>query len=219
MDWIKTKIMARHIENELNKALVFIPDISGFSEFSHNTDIILGKYIIMELLNSIIESNFLNLKISEIEGDAVLFYRYGKLPEIRIILDQYEKMLINFKIKLHEINLRLQTKINLSLKLIVHYGYVMEYKLSGFRKLYGEVLVEAHLLLKNSIKSKNYVLFTEQALLDSEFEENSIELPKWVSRGALCMKRKNMKDLCFSYYEYNIMELKVNVLLEMNNSS
>src|SRR5690606_15743674 len=125
-------------------------------EFSHNTDIILGKYIIMELLNTIIESNFLNLKISEIEGDAVLFYRYGKAPDILAILTQYENMLVNFKIKLHEINLRLKTKIELSLKLIVHYGHIVEFKVDHFKKLYGEVIVESHLLLKNSIKSINY---------------------------------------------------------------
>ncbi|MEH6680281.1 MAG: DUF2652 domain-containing protein [Sediminicola sp.] len=201
-------------ENNMHKALVFIPDISGFTQFSHNTDIVLGKHIIKELLHCIIDSNFLNLKISEIEGDAVLFYRYGKVPEINTVLIQYENMLINFKRKLHDLNVRFQTKIDLSLKLIVHYGPVLEYRLNKFKKLYGDVVVESHILLKNSIKSRNYVLFTKEAILGSVKPESNVPLPEWITMGSLTLKRKGMDDISFSYYEYNLNRLRPNVIMQ-----
>ena len=54
------------------KGLIFIPDISGFTNFVKKIDDELGWKITRELLIEIIESNPLYLEISEIEGDAVL---------------------------------------------------------------------------------------------------------------------------------------------------
>ena len=56
------------------KSLLFIPDITGFTEFVNNTEIEHGQHIISELLEKIIDSNELSMEISEVEGDAVLFY-------------------------------------------------------------------------------------------------------------------------------------------------
>ena len=60
------------------KGLIFIPDISGFTNFVKKIDIELGRKITRELLIEIIESNPLYLEISEFEGDAVLYYKQGK---------------------------------------------------------------------------------------------------------------------------------------------
>jgi len=57
------------------QGLIFIPDISGFTNFVKNIDIDLGVSITSDLLNGIIDNNPLDLDISEIEGDAVLYYR------------------------------------------------------------------------------------------------------------------------------------------------
>ena len=56
-------------------ALFFIPDISGFTEFVHNTAINHSKHIISELLEILIDSNRSNFKLAEIEGDALFFYK------------------------------------------------------------------------------------------------------------------------------------------------
>lgn len=205
------------MENTTNNALIFIPDISGFSRFTHDTDIISGKYVIMELLTTIIESNSLHLKISEIEGDAVLFYRFGKAPDTSSILSQFEKILISFRLKLHEINLRLRTKTDLSLKLIVHYGPIMEYRVDHFKKLYGEAIVESHFLLKNTIESTSYVLFTEQALEACDADRHAVVLPDWVAKKELCIKGENRQERHLSYYRYDIDLLRKNVLLRMEN--
>lgn len=55
------------------KGLLFIPDISGFTKFVHENEIEHSRIIIEELLENIINSNEIGLKISEVEGDAVLF--------------------------------------------------------------------------------------------------------------------------------------------------
>src|SRR6476620_1141940 len=80
-----------------NSGLLFIPVISGFTKFVNETEIEHSRYIIEELLENIINSNQISLNISEIEGDAVLFYRFGKTPSLKEICDQVEHMFCNFQ--------------------------------------------------------------------------------------------------------------------------
>ena len=58
-----------------NKALIFIPDISGFTKFVTKCAIDHSNQIISNLINIIVDSNQLGLQVAEIEGDAVLFKR------------------------------------------------------------------------------------------------------------------------------------------------
>ena len=65
-----------------NKGLLFIPDISGFTRFINETEIEHSRLIIQELLELLINANEMGLEISEIEGDAILFYKNGELPDV-----------------------------------------------------------------------------------------------------------------------------------------
>ena len=53
-----------------NKGLLFIPDISGFTQFVSETEIEHSRLIIQELLEILIDSNQTGLEISEIEGPS-----------------------------------------------------------------------------------------------------------------------------------------------------
>src|SRR4030095_16199512 len=79
-----------------NKGLLFIPDISGFTRFVNETEIEHSRLIIQELLEILINSNQIGLEISEIEGDAILFYRYGDPPPMEDLYRQVEKMFCAF---------------------------------------------------------------------------------------------------------------------------
>lgn len=68
--------------------LLCIPDISGFNKFMGSTDFELGSKVIPSLLNKIVYSNEIGLKISEIEGDAVLFYRHREIPPFKELIEQ-----------------------------------------------------------------------------------------------------------------------------------
>ena len=67
-------------------------------------DMVSGKRIASELLSIILHTNILGLQVSEIEGDAILFYKYGPPPKLQHIMRQYELMLIAFKKKLRELH-------------------------------------------------------------------------------------------------------------------
>jgi len=213
------RILSKHIlekidntDPSVNEALIFIADISGFTKFVRNTDPLVGQSITSQLLSTIIDSNALGLKVVEIEGDAILFCKFGKPPELSLILSQYQSMLVSFKKKLQEINTALNTNFDLSLKLITHYGSLIEYSLNGFIKFYGEALIVAHRLLKNSLESRNYVLITDELLAVVKHENHDKPLPNWVSEGKLYLPYDNYDRICTSYFKYDTETLKINSL-------
>jgi len=159
------------LTTQYKTGMVMIPDISGFTDFVINTDMFIGNYITEHLLKSIIDSNKLALEISEIEGDAVLFYKYHKIPSFDDTIAQIEVMYNNYRKELARLSLHLAMEIPLSLKIIVHYGVFSKYRIGRFEKLYGAPVVEAHKMLKNHIaKFPPYALFSD-AFLKANFEQ------------------------------------------------
>ncbi len=158
-----------------DQGLIFIPDISGFSRFVNETEINHSRLIIQELLETIINANEIGLEISEIEGDAILFYKFGEPPELEKLYHQVEKMFCDFHKNLITYN-RLQfckcqacsSSINLTLKVISHYGEFTGYNVKNFSKLIGKDIIVAHQLLKNDIEDHEYWLVTKNLLGDNQ---------------------------------------------------
>ena len=148
-----------------------IPDISGFTDFVIKSNMFVGKYITESLLKLVMDSNILCLEISEVEGDAILFYKYHNLPTFEETLMQIEQMYNDFQKECKRLALQLAIEIPLSLKIIVHYGEFTKYKIGKFEKLYGAPVVEAHKMLKNHIAEyPPYALFSN-AFLEINFDQ------------------------------------------------
>ena len=149
------------------KGFIFIPDISGFTHFVNSVELEHSRHIIKELLEILIDANKLHLQISEVEGDAILFYRLGETPDLNEVYEQVEKMFLSFHRHIQKIE-SLRTchckacisAINLTLKIISHYGEFVEYKVGTFNKLIGKDIIVAHNLLKNEISKHEYWLVT-----------------------------------------------------------
>lgn len=153
------------------KGLIFIPDISGFTRFVKEAEIAHSQLIIKELLEIIIDANDSGLQISEIEGDAVLFYKFGERPSPDQLYQQVERMFSAFHTNLISYEKRrfcqceaCLSAVNLTLKVITHYGEFTEYKVKGFDKLIGKDVILAHQLLKNDIDTDEYWLVTNELL-------------------------------------------------------
>lgn len=154
------------------ETLICIPDISGFTSFMSQTDFELGAKVIPSLLNKIVYSNDIGLKISEIEGDAVFFYRSGKLPGLAEIIAQcrhfhlqFYKQLIALRARYSKVKGSEKIPEILGLKIILHFGKEVGQVPVGKRiKLIGEDVIIAHKLLKNDIKGDEYILLSDALL-------------------------------------------------------
>lgn len=165
--------------------LLFIPDISGFTRFVRQTEITHSQHITGELLEALIDANEIGLEISEIEGDAILFYRFGQAPTAAELLAQIQRMYVRFHahLKLYETQRICQcgacrTANDLKLKFIVHYGEVAVERVKEHSKLFGEDVITAHRLMKNPVDLEEYALFTHQ-LIDACSTWVEVEQASW----------------------------------------
>ncbi len=147
---------------------ILIVDISGFSRFVQRVEQSVGVKVVRKLLRTIIEANRLGLQVAEIEGDAILFYRYGGAPSAAAIKGQFEVMLAAFSAETNRIAATVPLAASLSIKMVATCGALTSFPLAGFEKLYGEAVIKAHRLLKNNIESPSYVLITEDLLTTQE---------------------------------------------------
>ncbi|MFT5640213.1 MAG: hypothetical protein ACI9A7_000310 [Cyclobacteriaceae bacterium] len=159
--------------------LFFLPDISGFTSFVNNVDISHSKHIIAELLEAVMSKNKLKFDLGEIEGDALFYYSKNNLPSFDQVLAQAKEMFLAFhqQLLLYD-NRRIcncgacSSAVNLSLKFIIHYGESELISIGGRNlKPFGKDVILAHRLLKNTLPTREYILFT-----DTVEKEN---MPSW----------------------------------------
>ncbi|MBL4707431.1 MAG: DUF2652 domain-containing protein [Flavobacteriales bacterium] len=152
----------------MQKSLLFIPDISGYTKFIQSTEIEHAEHVIAEILEVLIAANTEELKLAEIEGDALFFYKEGSIPSQERLLAQVEGMFSAFygHLKMMEKNRictcnACATAPNLELKIVAHTGAIQFLKVQGNKKPFGSSVITVHRLLKNSVNSNNYVLLSK----------------------------------------------------------
>jgi len=187
------------------KGIIYIPDISGFTKFVSSTEIEHSRHIIRELLEVILDSNIIDLIPSEIEGDAILFYKLGAPPKLNSIMEQTENIFINFHKYLRSIERNNICRCgaclrvgDLTLKFVVHYGEIQEYKVKQFTNIIGKDVILVHRMLKNSLSLKEYILFTDKYLStqDSEaIKEYCPHIEEYENFGEVKLSYVSLKDL------------------------
>ncbi|WP_298532277.1 DUF2652 domain-containing protein [uncultured Algibacter sp.] len=163
------------------KAILFIPDISGFTEFVQHTAIAHSKHIVAELLELLIDSNQMGLELAEIEGDALFLYKLSEAVDISTLENQIEAMYVAFHTHLKRYELQricscgaCSSAYNLKLKFVVHYGEIEFISVKDSKKPYGSNVIKVHRLLKNEVPLDEYTLFTDAVLPVNTESENSL---------------------------------------------
>jgi uncharacterized protein YndB with AHSA1/START domain len=152
----------------IHTSTILIADISGFTDFISSTALAHSSHITNELLTLIVESNTLGLTVSEIEGDAVLFYKIGEAIPCSELVEQCISMFEKFHEHLKVIDRdaickcgTCQGTSNLGLKFVAHFGEITEINIASFTKASGLDMIISHRLLKNEIAEDEYVLVSE----------------------------------------------------------
>ena len=155
----------------MSTGLLFIPDISGFTEFVKQTEIKHSKHIIKELLELLLDENKIDLELAEIEGDALFLYKTEIDISAAELLDQIHHMHRSFH--RHLLLYKYQRICNcgactnadaLQLKFIVHAAEIEFIEVRDTKKPFGEEVIKVHRLLKNKIPESEYILFTPEYL-------------------------------------------------------
>lgn len=187
--------------------LLCIPDISGFTKFMGSTDFEMSSKVIPSLLNKIVYSNEIGMKISEIEGDAVLFYRNGELPSFERLMQQCHFIYTEFYDQMEVLRKEHANKGGdkipeiLGLKIVLHHGMEIGSVPVGSRiKLMGEDVIVAHRLLKNDIDSDEYILIS-QTLLNIYGDSNIIRSFDWGEMKEGHIDVEHLGRVNFGYFD------------------
>jgi hypothetical protein len=194
-----------------NRGLLFIPDISGFTRFVNEMEIEHSRLIIQELLETLINSNQIGLEISEIEGDAILFYKFGEVPDLKTLYKQVESMFCEFHKQLiaYDHTRFCQCKactsvVGLTLKVITHYGEFTGYNVKNFNKLIGKDIIVAHQLLKNDIALHEYWLVTNSLMQDKA----PADLTQWMKWDSSAKQTEN-GEIPFHYTQLSALKNEI----------
>lgn len=204
-------------------SLLFIPDISGFTKFVTTTEISHSQHIISELLEILIKTNDLNLTISEIEGDAILFYKQDQIPEFERILVQVKKMFTAFHAHLRRYERdrichcgACSSASRLTLKFIAHAGDLGFVNVRDLKKPHGEDVIMVHLLLKNSIEDPEYLLLT-QPLIEKLGGNDALKLPDWVDLKEGNDRYEGIEEIYYRYLSLNPLLAEIPELPPLRN--
>lgn len=162
---------------------LIIADISGYTEFSIQSEIDHAEGIMKGLIGAILEAMKAPYRLSKLEGDAVFSYiPSNSFSQNQSLLESLDNVYFSFKDMLFQmqkntncpcnacINMR-----NLDLKIIMHYGKYAITEIAGGTELAGPDVILIHRLLKNKIRDKTdidaYCFFTERSAKAMRLEE------------------------------------------------
>lgn len=174
-----------HVNDQTTHQLLpIIADISGYTKFMFSSDLGIehSQHVISELIQTMIREIEIPLEVSKLEGDAI--FLYAKKDRDAFAREDIRKVtgekLILFFDAFHETlqepgghtscpcgacsNLHA-----LKLKIVVHSGKALFYRIHHFNELSGTDVILIHRLLKNSMATDEYLLMTEPAYVDIEF--------------------------------------------------
>ena len=174
-----------HIDNpkapRTERVVLILADISGYTRFmlASQESLVHGQQVITELLESIIREVEIPLVVKEIEGDAVFLYAVktdddATWEQARQLIGR--KLIGFFEAFARTIVWASESTLcpcaicknfdQLKLKVVVHSGEALFHRIGDFSDVSGVDVILVHRLLKNSVKSDEYILMTEAAYRD-----------------------------------------------------
>ena len=164
--------------------ILILADISGYTRFmaANRTELVHGQHIISELIKTIIRQVKIPLRVSKLEGDAVFLYAVkdgGEAVWERTLATIGEKLFGFFDAFADKVHELAESNVcdcqpcrdveQLRLKLIVHAGEALFYRLDRFEELSGIDVIRVHRPLKNTVDAREYLLMTEAAYREIRF--------------------------------------------------
>ncbi|GAA4013495.1 hypothetical protein GCM10022408_28240 [Hymenobacter fastidiosus] len=197
-------------------ALLFIPDISGFTRFIQESGSPLAPQLIADLLEILIEANMLTMEVSEIQGDAILFYRLGPPPPVQELVLQCRRIFLDFQNYVRLVERDLDSELSaalrgyeLTIKIIVHFGRVSVAQIRQFTKLMGRDVIVVHRLLKNNITGNEYILLSD-GYLDTQTPADVARGFSWTRLLRGTCFYDHLGEICYRYAYLSPLRLLLN---------
>ena len=204
----------------MQQGLLFMPDISGFTAFVQQTEVKHSKHIVKELLELLIDQNTIGLKLAEIEGDALFFYKENAeitptelVNQIKGMYQAFHQHLLVYKYK-RVCNCGACTNAEgLKLKFVIHEAEIEFIQVKDSKKPFGQEVIKLHRLLKNKIPEQEYALFSSEYL-----DHNNDEISNLFGTPPIVIE----DEFDFGAYQYgynSLSQIEKPTTLDSSNSA
>jgi len=168
-----------------NSGYILIADITGYTAYLTKTELDHARDTLADLLNVVFNEIRHPLKVSKLEGDAVLAYApnsavgHGQtlIEVVEVIYGAFRKalelMVLNTSCKCEAC----KVISTLDLKFFVHHGEFLEQRIGPFVELVGTDVNVVHRLTKNSVGLTAYAMYTEAAIQAGGLGDIAAEFP------------------------------------------
>ncbi len=164
------------------EVIMVIADIGGYTRFMLSEKKSLGhaQAVITALIQAVIGEVRIPFRISKLEGDAIFLYLPKNTPDAwerhkKSFEDSMGRFYKAFTKRAEQLHFSSVCACGacgnvrkLKLKLVVHAGKALFYKLGRFYELAGPDVIILHRLLKNHVEAKEYIFYTDQAWKEIE---------------------------------------------------
>jgi hypothetical protein len=158
--------------------VLIIADISGYTRFmvANSNELVHAQSVVGDLVATIIKQVEIPLEVAKLEGDAV--FLWAPIDADPAAWDRHRELISSRLLLFYATFARRVAELagsagctcgacknidQLRLKVVAHVGEAVIHDVAGFRELAGVDVIVVHRLLKNEVKSKEYVLWTEAA--------------------------------------------------------
>ncbi len=149
------------------QGLLLIPQISGYAKFVGEVELAHSEHIIAELLEFLIDHNRLELLLSDLDGEALVFYGLGDPPSAQAVLEQADAWTSGFHTHLKLLQRDLycpcgacQDVGELGLHILAHYGDFGVHSFRGRSAVIGKDVIFARQLMENSLTARDFLLLS-----------------------------------------------------------
>ncbi|MBI4032118.1 DUF2652 domain-containing protein [Candidatus Berkelbacteria bacterium] len=179
----KAKLQESFVGQE-KRGVIVLADISGYTELLTTTQAEKSARIVAHITERVFGATTEPFIVNEIEGDALFTYTVEPPTGealVRLTFEQLETYADAFYHAMEELTYStlkddpdLAALIKrVSMKFVIHYGSFQVNKIGPFVKLVGADIILPHRLLKNSVDSDSYFLFSKAFLdLDEDRDHN-----------------------------------------------
>lgn len=167
---------------KVNKGCILLADISGYTRLVTSLALEHSRTVVNVIFKKMYAATVKEYEVKEIEGDAIFALSVEKnkqklfdatLKQVEKYADTFYSVRDGLTKSPPDCKCEFCAHVDkMSIKFIVHYGEYTVDQIGPIKSVVGKDVVLAHRLLKNSVKSKSYVLMTEDALkLDKDYQE------------------------------------------------
>jgi hypothetical protein len=161
---------------EITKGYLLISDITGYTQFLVESELLHAKEILDTLLETGIRSIRAPIRVLNTRGDAILaFVAEDNFLQPQTLIEAIESIYFEYRHQLNRMILNTTCTCRacanmgtLDLKLFLHYGEYIEQQLDGAVELQGADVILANRLMKNRVKEVTglggYALITKSAI-------------------------------------------------------